>query len=342
MHLINRFVAAILRRIRTLEKRIKVILHTDHLHGPRRVRMQDDECALVTMVKDAEYFIDDLLKYHTALGVRHILVVDNGSIDDTVKIASKYDHVTVLRNTLPARQFECRLRADLARKTFYGGWLLFVDSDELFTPPGSHPDALRSLCAYCNENGYTAVICQVLDMFSDKPLSETLDISYAQSLEIFDRYSLKSIKAYEYYDDSIPFSWYIQQGNCNHPDIKILFGGIRWDHFSEFCCLTAQRLVRNARGIGIYEHPHFSTNVDCADVTALIRHYKFAGNIVSRETAQLAKSTWGHGQDACRMNKLANDPNYVIYCEDQLVFHRIEDLFEKNFLVSSQRFTEWF
>lgn len=157
--LIGRAGASLRRRTREGIAGARVFLHTTRLHGPARVDLGPDDCGVVTMVKDAAYFIDELIRRHAALGVKHILVIDNGSQDATVEMAMRHPNVTVLRNTLPPRQFESRLRADLARRIYRGGWLLFVDSDELFTPPGDGPQALRRLCGYCNAHGFTAVVC---------------------------------------------------------------------------------------------------------------------------------------------------------------------------------------
>lgn len=339
--LLNRAVSAVRWRSRTAITRAKVFWHTEWLHGPTRVRLEDDDCGLVTMVKDAEFYIEELLRHHTALGVRHILVIDNGSQDATVKIAARYPDVTVLRNTLPPREFETRLRADLARRVYGGGWLLFVDSDELFDPPGTGPNALRRLCGYCNARGFSAVACQVLDMFSDRPISETSSMPYAEAIKCFDQYSLDDIENYRFKDSNLKFSWFLQQSHCPSPEVRILFGGIRQQHFGEACCLTAQRMVRNLPEIGLYAHPHFTTNVTCADVTALIRHYKFTGDIIARETAQLQRNTWGHGEDRARMSKLADNPDYVITCANARRFTGLEALVEEGFLVQSETFSTW-
>jgi hypothetical protein len=340
--LIRRLARAVASRSRRTATRAKVFWRTKRLHGPSRVHLEDDDCGLVTMVKDAEFFIEELLRHHSALGVRHILVIDNGSQDATSEIAARYPNVTILRNTLPVSKYEARIRADLARRVFKGGWLLFVDSDELFDPPGNGANALRRLCGYCNSRGFSAVVCQVLDMFSSLPLSATADIPFSQAIMIFNYYSLEFIEERELHDPSLEFAWFLQQSRCPNPKVRILFGGIRQQNFDEGkTCLTAQRLIRNLPEIGLYAHPHFSTYVTCADVTALIRHYKFTGDFIARETAQVQRNTWGHGEDKARMSKLIDKPDYVISCHNAKIFSGIEDLTENGFLVSSDVFERY-
>ena len=339
--LLNRAVNAVRRRSRTAMTRAKVLWHTERLHGAARVRLEEDDCGLVTMVKDAEFYIEELLRHHAALGVRHILVIDNGSQDATVEIAARHPDVTVLRNTLPPRDFETHLRADLARRVYAGGWLLFVDADELFDPPGTGPDALRRLCAYCNARGFTAVAGQMLDMFSDRPLSETARMPYAEALGAFTLYSLDCIETRDFHDPGIDFAWHLRQSRCASPAVRILFGGIRKQHFGEACCLTKQPLVRNLPQVQPCVHPHCAGNVTCADVTALIRHYKFAGDIIARETAQIRRNTWDHGQDRARMSKLAHAPDYVITCANARRFTGLDALVDEGFLVRSEAFAAW-
>ena len=119
--------------------------------------------------KNAEYFIEEFLRHHLALGVAHVVIVDNGSRDRTVDIARSFDRVSVVRNTLPAKQFECLLRARIARRMVRGGWLLFVDQDELFGFPYGEGRPIGNLIDYLNAQGFTAVVTQMLDMFSSRP-----------------------------------------------------------------------------------------------------------------------------------------------------------------------------
>lgn len=300
--------------------------------------MEPDECGAVSLVKNAAYFLPEFLKYHLDLGVRHILIIDNGSSDDTVAIAQAHPSVTVVRNTLPVRRYENLLRSQLARRYFKGGWLLFLDSDEMFSPPTEGSGALRGLCRYANAHGYSAVVCQVLDMVSDLPLAQTADMPYAEALARFRRYSLTDIERFDYFDPSSGFAWFLAQNRCVSREVQVLFGGIRKRSFGENCCLTTHRLVRNLPEVGLYAHPHVSVNVDCADVTALIRHYKFCGDIVARETRQVSDAVWGHGQDRARMARLTEDPDFRFDLSDTHTFSSVGELYENGFLVRGKGF----
>lgn len=333
--LLNRIGAAIRSRAVDRLDSARVFLRTRHVHGPRRIHLDDSACALVSMMKDAEYFIDDFILHHQRLGVRHVLVIDNGSTDATVARACAHDNVTVVRNTLPVRRYESRLRREIARRHIKGGWLLFMDSDELFELPSRHPRALDLALGHCNDANHTAVVCQCLDFFSGRSLLDTADLPYAAALEAFNLYSLKDIDRVGFHSDRHRFGYFTSRSTCRSGNINLHFGGIRQAMFAENCLLTAIRLVRNIDSAGIYVHPHFSVDVDIADFTALIRHYKFCGNVVAREAEQVAQGTWGHGEDRKRVAQFSRGAGLLIAASDQRPYDGPGSLVAEGFLVLS-------
>ena len=60
----------------------------------------------------------------------------------------------------------------LARRYCRGRWCLCLDVDELFDFPRSAQTSLRTFIEYLNNKGFNAVITQMLDMFSDRPISD--------------------------------------------------------------------------------------------------------------------------------------------------------------------------
>lgn len=320
------------RRARSSIDDLAVLMRSRHLHGPRRVSLADDDCATVTLLRNGAFFLDKLLAHHRALGVRHSLIIDNGSTDDSVAIARRHPDVTILRNTLPPLRYEKALRRALARRHIKGGWLLFVDVDELFLPPLGHRDALRRLVRYCNAAGFTAVQCQMLDLFSDLSLSVTARMTHAEALKHFRRYSLADVEARDFFDPGLPFASHVVNSRCADRNIRFLFGGIRKRQFGEACCLSKQALVRNLPEIGLQAHPHLSENVRCADVSALLLHYKFAGDVLAREADQVARGVWKHGEDRARVRMLTDRPDFRIDCPAKQTFTGPEPLVEQGFL----------
>lgn len=309
------------------------------VHGLPMVELHVDEVAVVSLMKDAGYFIAAFIQHHQALGVRHILIIDNGSSDDTVAIAKQFDDVTVIRNTLPAKRYECLLRDCAARSVLRGGWVLFVDSDELFETPLSAP--LPRLLTYLDSQGFTAMVTQMLDLFAPQAYGETKNWDYAQVLRKADRYSLGQMQSFAYHDHThIGFSWFLE-GNEAPPEVTLKAGGLRREVFGEACFLSKHSLVRNLPGIGLIPHPHCASGVSVADVTGLLRHYKLAGDYLARDRASVAAGTWDHAEDARRLEAAKGGDGFVINPAEAWAYKGPEDLAERGFLVASDRFRKF-
>lgn len=326
-----------------IQRRWNVARNTRHVSGPRKICLHEDEVVLVCLLKDAEYYLQHFIDHHRAIGVKHFLLIDNGSTDKTRNLVAADPTITVYSNALPVRTYECLLRARIARRAVTGGWFLFADSDELMVFSRGEGRHISEIIGYCNAHGYEAVIGQVLDMFSPHSLKETSDWSYPKSVEAFDLYSLNSISHFDYRNTThIEFQWDMRDNTVSNERIKFMFGGIRNEVFGENCCLTTHRLVRNANHIELYTHPHCSNKVACADFTFLVKHYKFAGNFWAREQAQVDKPDWEHDENRKRMSILQGHEDFVISGKEHHVFRDTEDLILSGFLECSARYLEQF
>jgi len=147
-----------------LESQIK------HLHGPEEVTYAPDELVVVCLVRDGRPYLRSFLEHYFSLGVKHIVFLDNGSTDGTVEAAQGYDNVTVLQTDLPFTDYKRYMKHYLVTRFGAERWILYVDYDELFDYPYSDIIDLGSFLRYLSGKSYTAVVAQMLDMFSEKPL----------------------------------------------------------------------------------------------------------------------------------------------------------------------------
>ena len=108
--------------------------------------------------------------------------------------------------------------------------------------------------------------------------------------------------------------------------------------FGEACCLTKHPLIFNGPGVTPAPHPHLSMGIRCADVTAVIKHYKFAGNTAARDAASLSSGDLAHGEDAARAAVLSQTPDVSLFSLDARKWNRAELLTRAGFLVGSARY----
>lgn len=334
--MINRIISGVSRAAREKLTRRKRWMATQHLHGPKSVELSDTEVMVTLLAHNASWFIRKFIEHHLALGARHILVIDNGSTDTTIDICRDYDRVTVLRNNLPAKLHESEFRSAFSQKVARGGWILFADSDELIELPTNR---LSRLLQYCNDRGYTCVLGQMLDYFSDRPYGELRHLDYEDSIDALDLYSLRNMETIPYFDrDAISFSWFLGRNICLHPEINFRRGGVRAELFGENPFLSKHSLVRNLPGITPMSHPHCASNVTLADTMLLVRHYKLAGDWVTRDRAAVKEARWDHGEDSRRLSALGDENAMRLNPLEPRPWRGIDALRHEGFLFSSAEF----
>ena len=132
------------------------------------------------------------MDYYRRLGVTKFLVVDNDSSDGTRAWLVRQPDIYVWRSSLSFRKanFGSSWFELLLRRYGVGQWCLIVDADELFYYPECERRTLRSLCSSLEKRGKRAFNAVLLDMYSDKPVRDTLympDRSFIEVCPYFDR-----------------------------------------------------------------------------------------------------------------------------------------------------------
>jgi len=216
-----------------------VRLSVRHLHGPKKIAYGKHELVVLCLVRNAQTYIESFVEHYLKLGAKHIVFLDNGSEDDTVLIARRYERVTVLRAKLPFKYYRNELKKYLVSRFGKGRWSLYVDQDELFDYPYSDAVSLKSLLGYLNEHRYTTVVTQLLDMFADRPLSNQTGRKGGSLKERYRFYDISAIRERDY-----------KQAHSSHKsnvvtndNIKVLKGGIRKILFSSGANLTKHSLT---------------------------------------------------------------------------------------------------
>src|SRR5262245_55903366 len=91
-----------------------------HLHGPRKIAYTMDELIALCVVRNGALHVRSFIEHHQALGVKHIVLLDNGSTDQTVELARTYERVTMLKARRPYRKYEIVMNRYLMRWVHIG------------------------------------------------------------------------------------------------------------------------------------------------------------------------------------------------------------------------------
>jgi hypothetical protein len=330
----------LLRRVNRAFDEVRSYISFHHLGGPRKLKLRPDDVILVCLIKNGAFWLETFMKHYTELGISHFVFVDNGSTDNTVNYLLSKDSVTVVRSTLPVKHYESYLRRHAIRKFATGNWCLCVDSDELFDYNHSDKLPLRGLIGYLGHEGYTCVVAQMLDMFPEGQIDGEVDET--DFVRKFNFYDLSGIRTHTYHNCADNgFDYFARNNTVGSSDIRWLFGGIRATRFNTNVCLTKHPLIRVSPSTVPSVHPHCSSSVKCADISALIRHYKFAGDFRARVKSEVKGKTWESGEPEKYLLGLETSSKLILKSETSRCFSGTSALVADGFLVTSEKFERW-
>jgi glycosyltransferase involved in cell wall biosynthesis len=310
--------------------------HTLRLvHGPGEVSSGTDEVVVLVVVRDGRAYVKSFVEHYRALGAKHLIFLDNGSTDGTVEALKEYEDVTVFSTALPFKRYGLTMRKYLAERFGRGRWTLNVDVDELFAYPYMDVVSLPALLGYLSENGYTAVVTSVLDMFPEEPLTDLVRHEDEPLKELHRFYDVSEVReeAYESVGDI---------GNVlSNPDVPILRGGIRRTLFGMNSLLIKHPLIfldGKLKPVDLSEH--WVGDARLADFTGVLLHYKLLNGLygaVRREVeVRNYPNRWGKYDRYLKV--LEEAPELAIKAETARELGGTNDLVGTRFMVLSERY----
>src|SRR5215217_523675 len=326
-----------------LERVQKWILHfnLEHVHGPEEVAYEADELVVVCLVRDGRPYVKSFIEHYLSLGAKHLFFLDNGSTDGTVEALKSYDKVTVLRTTLPYRQYEFSLKQYLIARFATDRWCLCADIDELFDYPYSDAVSLSSLLGYLNSNSYTAVAAQMLDMFSEEPLSGSRagNLPDEPLKERHRFYDVSNIRR-----ENIKGLPRLRNNMLESDEIEFFSGGIRSTLFRTTSLLTKFPLVfSDGRIEPMDDSSHWVDNARIADFTCVLFHYKFLDGHFHKQAARAVREGQYYNNSALYrkyLRVLEGNRTLRLKGETAREIEGVNDLVENGFLVVSEDYME--
>ena len=314
-----------------------VALSVWHVFGPKRIPLSRNEAIVTCVVRNGEFYIESFIRHYQQMGFRHIVFLDNGSNDGTVALARKFQNVSVLRSTLPIEAHQRLFKRYLAKKFGQGGWCLDADIDEFFDFPGSDQIGLGQFLDYLGCNQYTAVVTQLVDMFSARPLSELESLGSDMLQEEYPYYDMSNVTHEPYAEAELTHKVGVNNVVANEAT-ELLWGGIRETLWGNHCLLTKHSLFFQEKGMELFSHVHFHNNSRLADVSCAMLHYKLAGDVrAMAEQNQVGFSGNGKGYRDC-IEFIRNNPNYQVKQATAARLSRVTDLLENRVLFASSSY----
>jgi hypothetical protein len=307
----------------------------EHLHGPKNIVYGKDELIVTCLVKNGEFFINSFIEHYFSLGVKHIILLDNGSDDNTITIAKKYNNVTILNTKLLYKKYKWKLKRYLVENFSQNRWNLCADIDEFFDYPYSDKINLSTFLQYLNIHKYTSVVAQMLDMFSDNPMSKLKPTDNSLGAK------------YPYYDisklEAVPGKYGFEVQN---PKIKVFTGGIHKTIFGiddDTLSLTKEPLLfinKNIKTTFVDAHHHLGTKI--ADITGVLYHYRFVKGFHKKMQHMIdAGGYWDHFNYKIYKKTLTQNPNVNLKRETAKKLNNVNELIKSGYLITSKKYIEW-
>lgn len=299
-----------------------------HLAGPTRFHTGD--AILLCRVYNGAEHIPSFLDHYRSLRVGHMIFLDNGSTDGSVQLLSGYQDVTVYGTSLPFKTHRLWMRRFLMNLCPPESWTLNVDIDELFDYPLSDRCDVRRLIAYLDAHQCNAMRGHMLAFFADLPFVRDHDPSGTLE-EAFPWYDLSGVKplGHPIFGSALP-AW---KGGVR----STVFGS---DHF----WLTKHPLIKARNGIAAFiENEHSVAGERLADVTGVLRHYKFtAGFPVQVKEAVEDGRHWNDSTEYRLYQKVLHEqPHLSAKGDKSQRWESADKLREQGFLSASDRFLSW-
>lgn len=270
-------------------------LHITHIAGPVSLSLRRDEAVVLCVVRDGAAYVDEFIDHYLAMGFAHVAFMDNGSTDDTIDLARRHSRVTVLQSLASYQTEKLGMKHALMRVFGVGAWSLTADIDEFFQYPHMGSLSLKGLLAYLNRRRYTSVVSHMLDMVPDRTVGELIENRI---------------------DSITDCKWYFDTGNIRkkpyrvktntpaNPAIELWYGGVRDAVFDVGDIYLTKHPLNFGDGRMILFNGHEFGNRRVADISGLLLHYKYLGDV------------YGHTQRAVAEKSYYNfSKEYKIYLE---------------------------
>jgi hypothetical protein len=313
------------------------------MQGPRQVRLGPDEPIVLCLAKDAGYHIGPFIAHYRKLGVGHIVLLDNGSADDTVAQASGHADVSVFQTRLPFRNNNRQMRRYLVRRfTGRDRWALVVDVDELFDYPCSDRIGLASLLGYLRSRGYTTMVSYLLDMLPDRPMSQV--DAHLPMQQAYRHYDVSAVRKRGYFDrDGYGGEQWVAHNQLANPAVKRYVGGVRAQAFDlpEVYLIKHPLHLRDGRARLV--HQHFVDRAHVADITGVLCHYKFTPGFGAKVDAAVRSAAYADGSWEYQRYQqvLARKPDIALCGASAQVLHSVNDLVANGFLQVTDDYMNW-
>lgn len=280
------------------------------------------ELRLFMCIRNESVRLPYLFKYYRSKGVDRFFVVDNNSNDDSKSflLSQNNTHVFETKASYGNSGWGTEWIRHLLDLYGQDHWCLAIDADEFLIYPHWEKSSIKDLVSYLDDEGATALPSFLLDMYSDKPLKDTL---YARGED-----PLKICSFFDYDQDCL----------------KTFLGGMRKRVFGlDDVSLSKVCLFKYAPHCWVNGGMHSVVGFKSADINGGVLHFKYFSDFYERAVEEVKRKE--HWLDAAEYKnyaeKAGTDPNFALWHPDSKKFIDSEQLVKIGLMKSSGGFNRY-
>lgn len=172
------------RNLRALRRRVYLPARQDAIRHGRDLAVVRDRTAsiargdhlVVVVLRNEAPRMPFFLDHYRRIGVRHFLVIDNGSTDALMDVLGEAQDCSIWRTEASYREsnFGVHWQNHLLDRFGKGHWCLVVDPDEILVYPYWTTRSLPELTRHLEEEGRESLFTLLLDMYPEGPVTEAV------------------------------------------------------------------------------------------------------------------------------------------------------------------------
>ncbi|MGO4893896.1 glycosyltransferase family 2 protein [Flavobacterium sp. W21_SRS_FM6] len=267
----------------------------------KKINKNKAEIRLFSIMKNECLRLPYFLQYYRALGVENFFILDNDSNDGTREyLLTQPDVNLFFTNESYIKQLNWRLF--LLNKYGQGHWCVTVDADDIYVYAHYEQKNLRDVIGYLEQNNYNAMKALWVDIYSNKPISQT---NYKIGTDFFD--------TCHYFD-----------ANCisESPNTRV-FG---WR--TEF---DKTPLIKYQKGMYIDKGFHrVNGKVNYAKTTSVVFHFNFFSDFIKKTTREATRDVYFNGGAKYKKYKEVLDikSDLTLYYQNSIAYKNSQQLIE--------------
>lgn len=305
----------------------------------------DEKCnvCLFANIRNEIIRLPFFLEYYRNLGISQFFIIDNGSSDDSQEYLLQQPDVHLFftaekfidQEPGVIQHYAGGWIDELMNKYANNKWCLYVDADEFLVYPESESISIQSLCHYLDQCQYQGLFSIMLDMYSDKKISQ-----------IIHRTGDSLFKDYPFYDNAS--SYFVSEIPRFFPHVKVEGGPFKrviWSEENPFIIGTAPLrtkipLIKYHSDFKYHSSTHLCTPLYLADISSVLAHFKITNHFIEHLKKDMVEQ---------RRYQFNYKPYHFLLEKDvsfydkeiSLKFEQSSNLVENKLIVSSQKYQDF-